>query len=55
MIGSVVDPNTLSLDPDPECWPNLVTDQGFKGYRYVKNFEKNSFRGNIFSLKNVYF
>ena len=26
--GSVVDPNTLNLDPDPGCWPNLDPDQG---------------------------
>ena len=25
---SVVDPNTLNLDPDPECWPNLNPDPG---------------------------
>ena len=23
---SVVDPNTLNLDPDPELWPNLDPD-----------------------------
>ena len=25
---SVVDPNTLNLDPDPEFWPNLDPDPG---------------------------
>ena len=24
--ASVVDPNTLNLDPDPELWPNLDPD-----------------------------
>ena len=24
--SSVVDPNTLNLDPDPECWPILDPD-----------------------------
>ena len=33
--NSVVEPNTLNLDPDPEFWPNLVPDQG-----YVINVEK---------------
>ena len=27
-IISVVDPNTLNLDPDPEFWPNLDPDPG---------------------------
>ena len=26
--GSVVDPNTLNLDPDPGNWPNLDPDPG---------------------------
>ena len=26
--GSVVDPNTLTLDPDPGFWPNLDPDPG---------------------------
>ena len=26
--SSVVDPNTLNLDPDPEFWPNLDPDPG---------------------------
>ena len=25
-LTSVVDPNTLNLDPDPEFWPNLDPD-----------------------------
>ena len=25
---SVVDPNTLNLDPDPRFWPNLDPDPG---------------------------
>ena len=25
---SVVDPNTLNLDPDPGFWPNLDSDPG---------------------------
>ena len=28
IVSSVVDPNTLSLDPDPECWYNLNPDPG---------------------------
>ena len=35
-IISVVDPNTLNLDPDPEFWPNLDTDPVL----YVINFER---------------
>ena len=27
-ISSVVDPNTLNLDPDTEFWPNLDPDPG---------------------------
>ena len=27
--NSVVDPNTLNLDPDPGFWPNLDPDPGF--------------------------
>ena len=26
--GSVVDPNTLNLDPDPVFWPNMDPDLG---------------------------
>ena len=26
--ASVVDPNTLNLDPDPGFWPNLDPDPG---------------------------
>ena len=26
--GSVVDPNTLNLDPDPGFWPSLDPDPG---------------------------
>ena len=32
---SVVDPNTLNLDQDPEFWPNLYPDQGL----FFINFE----------------
>ena len=28
--SSVVDPNTLNLDPDPGFWPNLYPDPKFK-------------------------
>ena len=28
VCGSVVDPNTLNLDPNPEFWPNLDPDPG---------------------------
>ena len=31
--GSVVDPNILNLDPDPEFWPNWIRIRG-----YVSNF-----------------
>ena len=27
-LSSVVDPNTLNLDPDPGFWPNLDPDPG---------------------------
>ena len=32
-----MDPNALTLDPDPGFWPNLVLDPGL--YRTI-NFEK---------------
>ena len=35
--GSVVDPNTLKLDPDTEFWSNLDPDPGLQ---YVINFEE---------------
>ena len=28
VVASVVDPNTLNLDPDPGFWPNLDPDLG---------------------------
>ena len=28
LLFSVVDPNTLNLDPDPGFWPNLDPDPG---------------------------
>ena len=28
LLSSVVDPNTLNLDPDPGFWPNLDPDPG---------------------------
>ena len=28
LVTSVVDPNTLKLDPDPEFWPNLDPGRG---------------------------
>ena len=28
LCSSVVDPNTLNLDPDPGFWPNLDPDPG---------------------------
>ena len=30
--SSVVDPNTLNLDPDPGFWPNLNPDPGLPVY-----------------------
>ena len=30
VLCSVVDPNSLNLDPDPEFWPNLDSDPGEK-------------------------
>ena len=30
VLCSVVDPNSLKLDPDPEFWPNLDSDPGEK-------------------------
>ena len=43
--GSVVDPNTLNLDQDPEFWPNLDQDpdQGLY-YQTWKKIIKNYFR-----------
>ena len=35
--GSVVDPNTLKLDPDTEFWSNLDPNPGLQ---YVINFEE---------------
>ena len=51
---SVVDPNTLHLDPDPEFWHNLNPDPG-----YVINFEKkkiitNAYREKPFSLSKIF-
>ena len=34
VFSSVVDPNTLNLDPDPGFWPNLDPDPGLQ-YRYA--------------------
>ena len=28
LLTSIVDPNTLNLSADPECWPNLDPDPG---------------------------
>ena len=41
--ASVVDPNTLSLDPDPGFWPNLAPDPGpDPGLYYQLKRETNS-------------
>ena len=32
-LTSVMDPNTLNLDPDPEFWPNVDPDPGL-GYQF---------------------
>ena len=36
LCSSVVDPNTLNLDPDPGFWPNLDPDPGL----YVQSILK---------------
>ena len=36
---SVVDPNTLNLDPDPEFWPNLDPDPELY-YQFLKKISK---------------
>ena len=39
-VLSVVDPYTLSLDPDPEFWLNLDPDPGFCYTFFIeKNFK----------------
>ena len=59
--ASVVDPNTLNLDPDPELWPNLDPNPD-KGpdpglcYKFLKknlkiNLEKNMFLTNLSFFK----
>ena len=50
---SVVDPNTLNLDPDPGFWPNLDPDPGpDPGSRVIlsnwKEKRKYNFRGKKF-------
>ena len=40
-----MDPNTLSLDPDPEIWSNLDLDPGGRGMSLIlKEKFKNNFR-----------
>ena len=37
--GSVVDPNTLNLDPDPGFWPDLDPDPGLFNQFWKKKFK----------------
>ena len=55
---SVVDPNTVNLDPNPGFWPNLDPDPGFY-YQFWKNnskiifLENNNYK-NKMSLKDIF-
>ena len=48
-LSSVVDPNTLNLDPDPKLWSNLDPDPGlpvcyqFQNKNFETILEKNNF------------
>ena len=56
LCSSVVDPNTLNLDPDPGFWPNLDTDPGLY-YQFWKK-KLNIILEKIFFLQNstgIYF
>ena len=46
---SVLDPipNTLNLDPDPECWPNLDPDPGLFDKFWKKKFKIILEKGNF--------
>ena len=46
ILESVVDPNTLNLDPDPECWPILDPDSDLGLLSIEKEF---------FFVENNYF
>ena len=46
VLCSVVDPNSLNFDPDPEFWPNLDSDPGEK--KNLDNFRENNFLLKIF-------
>ena len=49
-FSSVVDPNTLNLDPDPEFRPNLDLDPGL-GYQFKIILKKdNLLQKHIFCL-----
>ena len=49
ILTSVVDPNTLNLDPDPGFWPNLDLDPDpglynqFRKKKFKIILEKNNF------------
>ena len=53
---SVVDPNTLNLDPDPGFWPNLDPDPGLFNQFWKKklqiSLEKHNFLSKKFIFKN---
>ena len=38
--ASVVDPNSLNLDPDPGFWPNLDPDPGLDPGFYIQSILK---------------
>ena len=44
VASSVVDPNTLNLDPDPGFWPNLDPDPGLYCTINFKRKNSNNFR-----------
>ena len=52
IVTSVVDPNTLNLDPDPEFLPSLNPDLGLC-FQFSRKKFKNNFREQ-FSLKNLF-
>ena len=52
-IISVVDPNTLNLDPDPEFWPNFVPNPNLgsdPGLLSILKEKFKNFRVKLFSI-----
>ena len=50
--SSVVDPNTLNLDPDLGIWPNLDQDSGLC-YKFWNFVLKKAWEANIFANKDL--